>query len=90
MMGMDMMGGCMGMGLLGMVFILALLAGVIAAIVYFARGAGRGERMPDGSRGVTEDRALAALRERYARGEIDRAEYEERRAVLSSGDMGWA
>jgi hypothetical protein len=29
-----------------------------------------------------EDGALATLRERFARGEIDRAEYEERRAVL--------
>jgi uncharacterized membrane protein len=29
-----------------------------------------------------EDPALATLRERFARGEIDRAEYEERRAVL--------
>jgi uncharacterized membrane protein len=29
-----------------------------------------------------EDAALATLRDRFARGEIDRAEYEERRAVL--------
>jgi len=29
-----------------------------------------------------EDPALVTLRERFARGEIDRAEYEERRAVL--------
>jgi putative membrane protein len=29
-----------------------------------------------------EDPALTTLRERFARGEIDRAEYEERRAVL--------
>ena len=29
-----------------------------------------------------EDPALTTLRDRFARGEIDRAEYEERRAVL--------
>jgi uncharacterized membrane protein len=29
-----------------------------------------------------EDPALITLRERFARGEIDRAEYEERRAIL--------
>lgn len=30
----------------------------------------------------SEDRALAILRERYARGEISQQEYEERRAAL--------
>lgn len=35
----------------------------------------------------TPERQLAALGERYARGEIDRAEYEERRAhLLGDGD----
>jgi uncharacterized membrane protein len=29
-----------------------------------------------------QDPALTTLRERFARGEIDRAEYEERRAIL--------
>lgn len=33
----------------------------------------------------TEDRALTILRERYARGEIDREEFEARRRDLSSG-----
>ncbi len=32
-----------------------------------------------------QDRALAFLRERYARGEIDREEFEARRRDLSSG-----
>jgi putative membrane protein len=36
------------------------------------------DRSPD----RTEDTALALLRERYARGEIDAAEYEERRRTL--------
>lgn len=32
-----------------------------------------------------QDRALTVLRERYARGEIDREEFEARRRDLSSG-----
>lgn len=32
----------------------------------------------------SHDAALSALRERYARGEISREEYEERRSVLES------
>jgi uncharacterized membrane protein len=53
------------------VLLLALLAGVIVYLI--ARGAGRADRSSD---------ALEALRVRFARGEIDRAEYEERLAVL--------
>ncbi len=71
---MDMMGGCMaGMGVLWLALTLALLAGMTAAIIYLVR---------KGGRTAGEDRALALLRERFARGEIDRAEYEERRNTL--------
>ena len=74
-----MMGGCMtAMGVLGLVLALALLAGAVAVSSYLGRRAGR------------EDRALAVLRERFARGEIDRAEYEERRTALVASEMEWA
>ncbi len=85
---MGMMGGCMaGMGLLGL-FGLLLLAGLAAGLVYLARGVGRGAQALAVGYGADEDRALALLRERYARGEVDHAEYEQRRVAL--GDRGWA
>jgi uncharacterized membrane protein len=37
---------------------------------------------PQGASEPANDTALTTLRERFARGEIDRAEYEERRAAL--------
>ena len=86
---MGMMGGCMaGMGFMGLLG-LVLLVGLVVGLVYLARGLGRGGRVPDKGYGADEDHALALLRERYARGEIDHAEYEQRRAALAS-DMGWA
>src|SRR4051794_14605623 len=43
----------------------------------------RGDRcVPDAGRAPPADRALDILRERFARGEIDRAEFDERRRVL--------
>ncbi len=35
------------------------------------------------------ERARGILAERYARGEIDRLEYEERRAALTAGGANW-
>lgn len=53
----------------------ALLVAGIVAVLRWARR--QGTPPPTGA-----DRALDVLRERYARGEIDREEYEERRRVL--------
>ncbi|MHB8647521.1 MAG: SHOCT domain-containing protein [Thermomicrobiales bacterium] len=57
------------------------MAGIIAVIVYAIRGFSRNE-WSGPPRGPAEDRALALLRERYARGEIDHDEYEERQRRL--------
>ena len=70
-----MMGGMMLGGLLWFL----LIAGGIALIVWvIARGAGSGTR--SGPR--DDDRARSTLRERFARGEIDEAEYRQRRQAL--------
>jgi putative membrane protein len=74
----------MGGGWFGMVlfWILAILA-----IVWLARALGLGRLWRDRDDGhppqaPTEDRALAVLRERYARGEIDAEEFERRKRDL--------
>jgi len=68
-------------------FMFLFMAGIVAVIVYAIRGFSRGE-WSGPPRGPFEDRALAALRERYARGEIDHTEYEERRTRLMSERPG--
>lgn len=55
--------------LLGLGLVVLLLVGVAAAIRWLWRSPGAA---------ATEDRALAILRERYARGEINREEFESR------------
>jgi putative membrane protein len=63
------------MGPLAMLLWIAVL--VVLAVLLFRWLAGRGDAPPRGTRS-----AIDILRERYARGEIDREEYEERRRVL--------
>jgi putative membrane protein len=74
---MDPMWGMWGMGgmmLAMVVFWLALLAAIGVGVWWLVRAA----------RGIRQDRALEALRERYARGEITREEFEARRRDLAA------
>lgn len=74
----------MGFGFGGWILMILFWAMLIVAIVFLikafagARPHGEGGRS-DPPRG---DRALELLRERYARGEIDHEEFEERRRRL--------
>lgn len=84
---MGMIGGCsLGMGLVGPAM-LALLGGLLGGAVLRWRASDPGGRAPVAA-GVAEDGALALLRERFARGEIDQSEYERRRDTLARAG-GW-
>lgn len=56
-----------------------IIAGLVLVIRYFTSGQGTGPADP-----VGRD-PLEILRERYARGEIDTEEFEERRKILGGG-----
>ena len=64
-------------GIAGMVFRLAILVGLILLVVWAVR-----QFAPAG--GPAGSRALEILRERYARGEITRQQYEQMRRDLES------
>jgi putative membrane protein len=68
------MGGGMG---LGFIFWLLILAGLVAVATWFVRG------MPQG-RGGGRSPGLDALEERYAKGEIGREEYLQKKRDLTS------
>lgn len=72
MMGGGMMGGMMLMMLLGTVLFVALLIAGIVLLVRFLRG----------GTGGSGSEALNILQARFANGEIDREEYQERRMTL--------
>lgn len=66
-----------GYGGWGFIWMLAFWAGVILLVVWGVRQTGGSATQPD--RGT---RAMEVLEERYARGEIDRDEFQARRAEL--------
>jgi putative membrane protein len=78
------MAGGYGMGLFGSIFMIAfwalLLAGVFFLVKWLVRGSSGhvGDARPGSS-------ALEILEERYARGEIDRQEFEQKKRDLRGG-----
>jgi putative membrane protein len=81
-----------GFGWGGMIFgglLMLLFWGVVIALVVFAVRAltrsGSGQATPPaGSPGQTRDQALEILRERYARGEISKDEFNSMRQDLTA------
>jgi putative membrane protein len=76
-----------GIGLLGLIwfaisiaFTVAIIILIVVGVRWLVRNSGASEA--GGSIGPKEDTALATLRERFARGEIDAEEYEARRRTL--------
>ncbi len=70
-------------GAWGALWMLLLLALTVLGGVALVRALLPRSRGPD-----HEDVALDVLRNRFARGEIDEAEYRHRRATLRNGDLG--
>jgi len=68
------MWGAWGIGMMAMMFVFwgLVIAGIVLAVRWLGRQAGDGR----------SDRALQILRERYARGEIDREEFEAKQRDL--------
>ena len=66
------MGGGMGWMLFGLILWIFLLAGIVLFIVWLVQRVTGGERR-------AEDSALEILKKRYAKGEISKAEYEEKK-----------
>jgi putative membrane protein len=78
-----------GIGMLGLLwfaisvaFTVAIVILIVVAIRWLVRNTAAADHPGHASGGPTEDSALATLRERFARGEIDAEEYEARRRTL--------
>lgn len=77
-----MWGGYGGAGMfLGPLFMFVLLIAIVIGVIYLLRTFGGWQ--PGLGAGATGNRSLDILKERYARGEIDSKEFEERKRMLS-------
>jgi len=65
---------------LWLAFVVGLIALIALGIRWLIRNTNDGQR--SGPTGRAEDTAMATLRERFARGEIDADEFEQRRRAL--------
>ena len=74
-------GGGWGPGLLGLLFMLVFWVVLIAGIVLVVKWLVDQGR-PAGGRAVSEESALDILKKRYARGEIDKEEFEAKKRDL--------
>ena len=85
-MGPGMMGGGWGMGWFGGIFMIVfwilILVGLVFVIKWLVQATAK-----EGPSGQSGSRAMEILKERYARGEIDKAQFEDmkRDLVNSSG-----
>ena len=66
---------------LGPILMILIVVGIVAGVIYLLRVFG--VVGPVGSSQVTHDRAMALLKERYAKGEIDSTEFTERKKLLA-------
>ena len=66
---------------LGPVFMILILVGIVAGVIYLLRQFGGSGLAGNGH--AAHDRALVLLKERYAKGEIDSKEFEERKKLLA-------
>lgn len=73
-----------GFGMIfGYMFMLLLLAAVVVAVIYIVRSlGGSGPQDMLGRASQRTDKAIDILKERFARGEIDKEEFEEKRKLL--------
>jgi putative membrane protein len=86
-MGPGMMGGYGIMGWFGGIFTIVVWILIIVGLVLLIRWLVQTTRSEPGASagaGASTSRALEILRERYARGEIDKAEFEEKKKDLTS------